>query len=822
MTWETEALPVDKMSGPMKDKCKMFYSCLGAYTGIMIALSCLCACGSRGEQTDEEGPLPKEVSYNLHIRPILSDNCFTCHGPDANKREAGLRLDIAEEAYNPLKENPDFHAIVPGEPKSSMVFFRITSDDKKEMMPPPESNRHLTRRQLRLIEKWIRQGAKYEKHWAFVPPGEPEVPEVDREGWARNEIDHFILSRQEEAALNPNPEAGSETLLRRLSLDITGLPPGIPLMDSFMRDDSEAGYEATVDRLFASKAYGEKMAANWMDVARYADSHGYQDDYYRTQWPWRDWVIHAFNKNLPYDQFITWQLAGDLLPDRNSETILATAFNRNHKITEESGAIDEEYRVAYVVDRTNTFGKALLGMTVECANCHDHKFDPISQKEYFQLYAFFNNVAEYGIEEITPGFSKKGPAKQPILQIRDDEVGGILSFINKPDSARLARAVIGDETKGRNFEMLKSEAGVLRVSVMGELDTLRKTFLLERGAYDAHGEEVLPGTPESILAFPGNYPANRLGLARWLFDENNPLTARVFVNRVWQDIFGVGLVTTPGDFGMQGKTPTHAALLDWLARDFMKSGWDIKRLMKKIVMSSTYRQSSTVDPDKLRKDPDNRLLARYPRYRLSAPGVRDVILASSGLLVPIVGGPSVRPYQPPGLWEAATSGRGNLTTYKQDTLEALYRRGLYTFIKRTVPPPSMILFDASSRDECAVEQVRTNTPLQALVMLNDPTVLEASKVLAAKLLQEQSTEAEKIAKAFRLIVGRRPDEKEVVILEKFYREQLRILQNDLTTAKKLLEVGEYRIEITEDARTWAALMQVVHTIYNLEETIMKS
>lgn len=782
----------------------------------------LCGCGSDGGQVLEDGAIPKEISYNRHIRPILSDNCFSCHGPDANQRKAGLRLDIAEDAYSALKENPDHHAIVPGKPGASMVFTRITSQDEREMMPPPESNRHLSERQIRLLQKWIQQGAQYEKHWAFIPPEKHALPEIKEKNWLRSEVDYFILRKQQEAGLKHNPEADKETLLRRLSLDITGLPPEISMVDRFLNDKSEDAYEKVVDHLFSEKSYGEKMAATWMDVARYADSHGYQDDYYRTQWPWRDWVIHAFNKNMRYDEFITWQLAGDLLPETDKEKILATAFNRNHKITEESGAIDEEYRVMYVVDRTNTFGKALLGMTVECANCHDHKFDPISQKEYFQLYAFFNNIAEYGIEEVTPGFSKKSPAKKPFMQITDEDVKGILSFVNKPDSATLAASVMGDVEKGRNFNLLLTEATQLKVSVMGDLDTLRKTFVLERGAYDAHGEEVSPGTPANILPFTEDYSANRLGLAQWLFDKKNPLTARVFVNRVWQDLFGVGLVATPGDFGMQGKMPTHPELLDWLAVDFIESGWDIKRLMKKIVMSSTYRQSSNVDPGELNRDPDNRLLARYPRYRLPAGAIRDLVLSTSGLLVPDTGGPSVKPYQPPGLWEAATSGRGNLTLYRQDTLDALYRRSMYTFIKRTVPPPTMTVFDASTRDECRVEVVRTNTPLQALVMLNDPLVLEASKVLAAKLLRENSGRSEKIQKAFRLIVGRNPDEEELIILEEFYKQQINILGDDLENAKKLLEVGEYVIDSGVDERTWAALMQVVHTMYNMEETITKS
>lgn len=796
-----------------------FFFC--TFTGLAVSFF-LSSCHSGGDSGPDTGPLPKEVSYNLHIRPILSDNCFACHGPDANQRKAGLRLDHAEEAYRALEENPQFYAIVPGEPKKSMAFLRITSKDHTQMMPPPESNLSLTERQISLIEKWIKQGAEYEKHWAFVPPEKRALPEVRMDDWPENEIDYFILAKQEDTGLRPSPEASKEMLLRRLSFDLRGIPPSIEEIDAFLGDKRQDAYDRMVDTFLDDPAYGERMAATWMDVARYADSHGYQDDYYRTQWPWRDWVIYAFNRNMPYDKFITWQLAGDLLPDTDKEKILATAFNRNHKITEESGAIDEEYRVSYVVDRTNTFGKALLGLTVECANCHDHKYDPFSQKEYFQLYAFFNNVSEYGIEEITPGFSRKSPAKHPLMEITDEDAADILHFINKPDSVALAKAVMGHIEKGRNFDMLAEEASTLKVSVMGDLDTVRRTFVLERGAYDAPGEEVRPGTPSSILPFPPEYERNRLGLARWLFDKKNPLTARVFVNRIWQEIFGSGIVSTPGDFGMQGRLPTHPELLDWLSVDFMENGWDIKRLIKTIVTSATYKQSSQVTERMPTRDPENRWLARFPRYRLPAGQVRDLILSSSGLLTRTIGGPSVKPYQPEGLWEAATSGRGNLTIYEQDSAEALYRRGLYTFIKRTAPPPNMMIFDASSRDECEVERVRTNTPLQALVMMNDPTVLEAARVLAARLLNEESTHAEKIEKAYRLIAGRRPDETERLTMKEYYDAQLEILRRNTEAAPNLLEAGEYVIDCNDDEVSWAAFMQVVMIIYNLEEVITKS
>jgi hypothetical protein len=779
------------------------------------------SCGERS-LNEQDLPLPNEVSYNLHIRPILSENCFACHGPDANKREAGLRLDLPEEAFKALEESPGSFALVPKSPLKSHAYLRLIATDESEQMPPPSSNLKLSEREIGLIEKWIKQGATYQPHWAFTPPVKKELPRIKVKNWPQNPIDTYLLAAQEERGLSPNPPADKEQLLRRVTLDLTGLPPTLEEMELFLSNSAEDAYEQVVNSLFASKAYGEKMAVHWMDISRYADSHGYQDDYYRTQWPWRDWVIHAFNQNMPYDQFVTWQLAGDLLPSPTKEQILATGFNRNHKITEESGAIDEEYRVSYVVDRTNTLGKALIGVTLECAQCHDHKYDPISQKEYFQMYAFFNNVAEVGMEESSPGFSRKSPAKHPMMEITDEDVDGILSFLNRPDSAALSIALIGDVKNGANYHALLSETGKLRVSVMADLDTVRPSFVLLRGDYETYGEEVSPGTPERILPFNNNYPKNRLGLAQWLFDPGNPLTARVFVNRIWQQIFGSGLVSTPGDFGMQGALPTHPELLDWLAVDFMENGWDIQHLLRQIVLSNTYRQSSQVNTTHLKKDPDNIYLARFPRNRLPAEHIRDIVLSSSGLLVPTIGGPSVKPYQPPGLWELATSGRGNLASYKQDSLDALYRRGLYSFIKRTVPPPSMILFDASNRDECEVERESTNTPLQALLMMNDPAVLEASRVLAASLLKHTESSESMIQEGFRRIVGRKANPSELMLLVEFQEELLVEFKSNPDNARQLLQVGDSPIPTDLPVPELAAMMQVIHTIYNMEETITKS
>ena len=739
----------------------------------------------------------EKISYNFDIRPILSDKCFSCHGPDANKREAGLRLDIAQNAYDALKEHPGAHAIVPFKPDSSQVYLRISSEDTSMMMPPAASNLRLTQQEIELIRKWIEQGAVYEPHWAFIPPTKPAVPEVKKSKWAKNEIDLFILQKLEAKGLKPNEEADKERLLKRISLDLTGLPPTVEEMDAFLADNSNNAYEKVVDQLLAKPAYGERMALYWLDIARYADSHGYQDDNYRSQWPWRDWVIHAFNNNYSYKQFVTWQLAGDLMPDSSKEKLLATGFNRNHKITEEGGVIDEEYRVEYVSDRTNTFSKAMLGVTMECAHCHDHKFDPFSQKEYYQLFSFFNNVKEVGLESVVGG--PETYAKKPLMQITNDDLKSVLSFVNKPDTNKLI------------------------VSVMGDQDTVRKTYLLLRGAYDAHGEEVKAGTPAAILPYDTTKPYNRLGLSEWLFDKRNPLTARVFVNQMWQEFFGRGIVKTVGDFGMQGELPSHPGLLDWLAVDFVEHGWDIKRLVKQIVMSSTYRQSAEVSKEKLRADPENILLSHAPRYRIKAEFVRDLVLSSSGLLNREIGGPSIKPYQPPGLWEAATSGRGQLATYQQDHGDKLYRRGMYVFIKRTVPPPSMMIFDASNRDQCEVRRSTTNTPLQALVMMNDPTVLEASRVLAAKLLEKNNPSDEKIQDAFRLIVCRKPTANELKILKEYYAERLQAFKSKKKEdIDALLHVGEYPLPPNADKLLLASMMQVVAAIYNLEESISKS
>ena len=740
--------------------------------------------------------LPAKVDFNNHIRPILSDRCFKCHGPDEKQRKANLRLDIADSAFAALKESPGSFAIVPGDPAHSQVFLRISSTDTSEQMPPPSSNVSLSAYEIKLIEKWIRQGAEYKTHWAFIAPQPQQLPETENKEWAKNEIDQFVLDKMESIGLSPNEQADKERLLKRVCFDLTGLPPTIEMQEKFLNDNTANAYDKIIDVLLASPHYGEKMAVNWLDVARYADSHGYQDDGLRTMWPWRDWVIHAFNENYSYEKFVTWQLAGDLLPEPTKEMLLATGFNRNHKITQEGGVIDEEYRLEYVTDRTNTFAKTFLAMTFECAKCHDHKFDPIPQRAYYSTFAFFNQVNEKGL---LGDIMLASLADPPNMKISSDDVKNVLQFINKKDTAAVLVMIMKDSSK------------------------VRTTHILKRGVYDQPGDSVFFNTPPKIFPFDSTkLEKNRLGLAKWLLDKKHPLTARVFVNRIWQEFFGRGLVKTSGDFGMQGEPPSHPELLDWLALDFMNNGWDIKRLVKQIVTSSTYCQSSLVTKEKLSKDPENIFLSRSLRARYAAEFVKDLVLSSSGLMNDEIGGPSIKPYQPKGIWESSTSGRGQLARYVQDHDEKLYRRGMYTFIKRTVPPPSMLTFDGANRDQCEVKRVRTNTPLQALVLLNDPQVLEAARVLAEKLSVEKLTDEQRIEKAFRLVICRKATEKEKQILFDYYKKEKEQFSKQPAKAGNFLKAGEYKHETIADKITTAALMQVVHTIYNMEEAITKT
>jgi len=1038
--------------------------------------------------------LPETIDFNYHVKPILSDKCFACHGPDQAKQKADLRLDMPESAFAALKSNPNLYAIVAQKPQKSEVIKRILSKDAQIQMPPPESNLALDEYEIAILIKWIEQGAEYKPHWSFISPEKKKLPKVQQQDWTKNAIDHFVLNKIEQNGLNPSERASKENLIRRLSFDLTGLPPTLAEIEAFVKDNSENAYEKLVDRLLDSPAYGERMAMDWMDVARYADSDGYLDDKHRDFTPWRDWVIQAFNENMPYDQFATWQLAGDLLPDKTKESILATAFNRLHRKNSEAGIVFEEYRVEYVADRTMTLGKAFLGLTLECARCHDHKYDPISQEDYYKMFGFFNSTQEIGTaiygpdqtpgpalllsnkeqEEIIDFLEQKidnqldsiGFAQQKIEQeyltwasnevevidalsksqsdgllahypfdkvikkdknyttqdvTRQQEVANLKEpilnqekgiFINDftrlwlpkklgwvessdpfsiqlevfpdtifpevglfyhcedfrlglkgysaylennqlkfiishswPNNAIQVRTQqlltakewtnltitydgsskaegvhiyfdgkemplivdydnlykgitykysihtygysgfnIGqrdkmelfknggfDELKLYNRELsllevlfqqnpeevktliqdrqisnnqalrqfyfqrhssiqihqahLHANRKALRqhldsipeIMVMGDLPKARPTFVLDRGLYDSPTKEVQTGVPERILAFDEDLPKNRLGLTKWLFDPKNPLTARVFVNRLWQMHFGEGIVKTADDFGNQGDLPRHPDLLDWLAVEFIESGWDIKHLHKLIVSSATYHQSSRMEEQLLGIDPDNKLLARSSSFRLSAEMIRDNALAISGLLVDQVGGTSVYPYQPDGLWDEI-SNKGWRYRYLQEAGNSLYRRSLYTIWKRTAPPPSMLIFDAPDRSTCTVNRRNTSTPLQALVLLNDPQYLEAARVLAEKLILKNTSDTEQQLKsAFQLITGRASDEYELQLLQQFYEaEKQRFLEKE-QDVKEYLSTGELSPNPDLDPLKLATLATVISGIMNTTE-----
>lgn len=741
--------------------------------------------------------IPDKVDFNFHVKPILSDRCFKCHGPDEKTREAGLAFHEEEFAFAALGKLKDHYAIVAGNPDSSTLIQRIYTADENDVMPPPESNLTLSEYEKEILKKWVEQGAEWKKHWAFILPTQPSIPQVKNQEWVKNEVDYFILSKLEDKEWAPAEEASKAKLLRRLSFTLTGLPPSMEQLDNFLKDDSPNAFEKVVDSMLASDAYAERMAMDWMDLARYADTHGYQDDFERLMWPWRDWVIHAFKENRPYNEFVTWQLAGDLLPDPSLEQIIATGFNRNHKITAEGGVIDEEYRVEYVADRAQTFATAFLGMTMECARCHDHKYDPLSQKNYFELYSFFNNIPEKGlVGALNRDFAI---VPEPYVTISKEQMEKTVKFINNLDSL--------DE---------------IRLMVMREMDKPRPAFILNRGQYDQPTEPVKASTPGAILSFE-KHQKDRLGLAEWLFDEKNPLTARVAVNRLWQQVFGTGIVASTFDFGNQGNLPSHPELLDFLAIKYREEGWDTKKMLKYLVSSATFRQSSKVTDQQLVQDPENILLSRAPRLRLTAEMIRDQALQLSGLLHPEVGGPSVKPYQPEGLWKETTGGGGGSTArYIQDKGEKLYRRSLYTFWKRTVPPPSMMTFDTPSRDLCTVKRQETNTPLQALVLLNDPQIVEAARLLAHDAIQKGGeANKDRIAYMFRLVTSRTPTDEEVTLLMDYYQDMKEQYQTSPDKAQAYLAIGEYDMQSDIPESDLAAYAVVANTILNLDESISR-
>ncbi|MHA4736797.1 DUF1553 domain-containing protein [Dyadobacter sp. MSC1_007] len=1044
--------------------------------------------------------VPEELDFNYDVKPILSDKCFACHGPDKTKRKGGLRLDTEQGAYAALKDAAGKHAIVPGDLGASDVYTRIISQDPEMKMPPAASNLKLSVREVAVLTRWIEQGAEYKPHWSFIKPEKPEVPKPKRAGWAKLPVDNFILARLEKEGLAPSAAATREDLIRRASFDLTGLPPTLNEIDAFVADKSRDAYSKLIDRLLTSPAYGERMASEWLDVARYADSDGYLDDKHRDFSPWRDWVISAFNRNIPYNKFITMQLAGDLMPGKTKESILATAFNRLHKKSSEAGIVFEEYRVEYNADRVQTVSQGILGLSVQCARCHDHKYDPISQEAYYKMFGLFNStnetgspvygpdqtpgpsmllttkeneqllrflnqeidslksdialnatnaeadfnqwmnagklsgemvgrqvktgmVAYYPFEKVKPtgdkktvipnavntkqlaqgndiilkpgvkgnayfvsdynsvklgnkigwhertepfsvdlwinphtiypdagifyhcedirvgykgyslrladnklqfiiahsypqnaiqvstvsavppqkwtqvtvtydGTSKAAGAKiyvngerarvtmdydnlyKGILYEKDIHTYGFQGFMVGQrnllipfknggidelkifDKALTGLEVLYNHNAQKVAEILKKPSGVgsaeilkefylanfndrskslrdsLKVKmdaenklvnsipelmVMGDLPKPRPTYLLTRGVYNAPAKEVTPGALDAVLPFDGKFPKNRLGLASWLFDKNNPLTARVFVNRIWQMHFGHGIVRSSADFGNQGNLPSHPELLDWLAVDFMNSGWNIKRLHKIIMLSATYQQSSKTNSKLVEKDPENVLLARGARFRFTAEMIRDNSLAISGLLVNKVGGKSVYPYQPAGIWDEISDKIWRYR-YFQEPGEGLYRRSLYTIWKRTSPPPSMLIFDAPERGECVAKRRSTSTPLQALVLLNDPQHVESARVLAQKILREaQGSNTNAVEKAFRLITGRRPDATEQRILAEFYADELKRFREKPKQALEYLSTGELEWDTSLQPEEIAALATVSNSIMNTDE-----
>ncbi len=766
------------------------------------------------------------VRFSRDILPILSENCFQCHGPDEKARKAKLRLDTEHGALK---------VVTPKDSDVSKLVLRVTAD-AEHVMPPAKSGKTLSDKQKELLRRWIDEGAVWGKHWAYEAPVRPPLPGVQNKAWVRNGIDPFVLARLELEGLTPAAEAAKETLIRRVTLDLTGLPPTPAEVDAFLKDTAADAYEKVVDRLLKSPRYGERMAMDWLDEARYADTNGFQNDFARTMWPWRDWVIDAYNRNQPYDRFVVEQLAGDLLPNPTKEQKIATGFNRNNHSVTEGGSIDEEYRVENAVDRVETTATVFLGLTMGCCRCHDHKFDPISQREFFQFYAYFNSLNEKGVYTETRGnvpplLSLQTPEDDARLKRFDADIAdadrGLVELLAWPNilSGRFARDQQTARAKPGQLRKEKAEFAqrIPSVMIMEDLKTPRETFVLKRGRYDVPDktQKVEPGVPASLPALAADAPRNRLGLAQFLVDPANPLTARVTMNRFWQHYFGAGLVRTAENFGVQGELPSHLDLLDWLATEFIRSGWDVKAMQRLIVTSATYRQSSVATAAQVQRDPENRLLARGPRFRLPAEVVRDNALAVSGLLVEKVGGPSIKPYQPAKLWEELAGGAGE-GAYVQEKGANLYRRSLYIYRKRTVPHPAMTTFDAPSREVCQVKRPRTNTPLQALELLNDVTYVEAARHLGERMLTEGGAKPEdRITFAFRRATGRKPSEAELRVLLRGLERYRQTYSADKDAAQKLLHHGDSVPDAKLDPAELAAYMATAGVILNLDETITK-
>ena len=1042
--------------------------CYLPFTGFVMLASLITLLGSISTVSGAD----RKIEFNRDVRPILSNNCFLCHGPDKNQLKAGLRLDKAEAAVARLESGNA--AIVPGDLAASTLIERITSSDPHLKMPPAESGKSISESEVEILKAWIKQGAEYQGHWSFIPAVRRDPPATRFSNNVRNEIDQFILSRLEAEGLEPSPEADKFSLIRRATLDLTGLPPTPAEVDAFLADGSAEAYERLIDRLLMSPRYGEHQGRIWLDAARYGDTHGLHLDNERSMWPYREYVINAFNQNLPFDRFTIEQLAGDLIPDATVDQKVASGFNRCNVTTGEGGSIDDEVLVRYAVDRTEALSTVFLGLTLQCAVCHTHKFDPISQKEFYSLYSYFYSMADAAMDgnallpppilklptaentkrqqdllaqlaslqqststalaasttsyidplvgkeipadalsvlrqelvwiddDLPPGAQPEGdspwrfvtkgegpvfsgeksstrtatglsqhfftganppvkigegdtlfayvyldPANPPrsiMLQFNDgswdhrtnwgdeDAIGfgakntpakriagplpktgewvrlevnaadvglpaganlngwaftqfggtcywdkaGIVSRTSPSPtefSSQLAweqseiptprttlpapvQEILKLEAAKRSPEQLQQlrdyflqhinvgtretfaklradiaenekqrtelDAAIPATMVSADLPQPRNTFVLIRGAYDKKGDQVERGVPSVLPPLPEGVPNNRLGLAKWLVAPNHPLTSRVIINRYWQQFFGTGIVKTAEDFGAQGTWPTHPELLDWLATEFIQSGWDVKRMHKLMLMSGTYRQSAKVSPAVLSRDPENVLLARGPRFRFDAEVIRDSILFSSGLLVERSGGKSVKPYQPEGIWEAVAFVGSNTREFKPDAGESLYRRSLYTFWKRTAPPPSMSTFDAPSRENCTVRRPRTNTPLQALALMNDKQYIDAARKLAERMLREGGeTPDAKLIYGFRWMTARPPSARELEVLKKTLEKQLAQFQADKPAAEQFLAYGDTPREMNMEPSEYAAWTMLANLLINLDETITK-
>ncbi len=758
-------------SGSLKSK--------GAVTPIAAALLAMLSLCARSV-------IAQQLSFSQDIRPILSENCFECHGPGVREPKANLYL------------HKRSHAIRAGDSEASPLIQRVQAAEPTQRMPPPATGKKLSEAQVELLKRWIDSGADFDKHWAFVPPKRPAVPWPREGGRGDSAIDAFVRDRLASDGLQPSPRADRRTLVRRLSLDVTGLPPSLSEVRAFLHDTRPNAYEQLVERLLDSPHYGERMAQEWMDAARYADTTGFAADHARTMWHYRDWIIEAFNSNMPFDQFTIEQLAGDMLPHASESQKIATGFHRNSMQALGNNPRKEEFRIKGIVDRLDTTGRVWLGMTIACAECHDHKYDPISQHEYYQLFAIFNNIPHYG-----KTFGVHGP--RLLVELEDTTLPRIEAD--------------GAETDAATLKAKLASEGLLTAQVMVEMDTPRETHILVRGNFENKGQQVSPGVPKILGRIPEGMKVDRLGFAKWLVDAENPLVARVFVNRLWQQFFGIGLVSTVEDFGNQGEFPSHPELLDWLAVEFVESGWDMRHVVQLIVTSETYKQSSKVDEGVRSKDFYNRLLARGPRHRLPAEQVRDNMLAISGLLSRKIGGPSVYPLQPSqvGEFRDATAGE-----WKTSPGEDRFRRGVYTFWQRMYPYPSLALFDAPSRERSCVRRNRSNTPLQALVLLNDPVAFEAARAFGGRILSESEsgTDPGRIGYAYEMALARRPSDAESQMFQAFAHKQRERFAGSPDSADSVVD-GRRPVHASLPPVELATWTMVASTILALDETISK-